>query len=142
MNFLIIIYFIVQAFEFDKITQKFFFCILQFMFVCNSRTSTKNHICFFVLTFFYFIAFFNTSLATSISDVRGAWSNEGCKISDSQEHNGFLICECNHLTNFALLMDVSHKRHDPFALSIVTWIGCIISIAGLAITIITHLYFK
>ena len=118
------------------------FCILQFTFAFKSRISTTKYTCFFVLTSFYFVAFSNTYLATSIPDVRGAWSNEGCKVSEAQEHEGFLICECNHLTNFALLMDVSHTRHDSFALSIVTWIGCIISIVGLAITIITHLYFK
>ena len=41
MNFIIIIYLIVEALEFAKITQEIFFCILQFIFVCNSRTSTK-----------------------------------------------------------------------------------------------------
>ena len=121
---------------------RIFFFILQFIFAFNSRTSTTKYTCFFVLTPFYFVSFSNTSLATSIHGVLGAWSNEGCKISKVQEHEGFLTCECNHLTNFALLMDVSHTRHDSFALSIVTWIGCILSIIGLVITIITHLYFK
>ena len=137
-NFLTIIYHITQ--DLNKTTSEIFFCMLQFIFAFHSRTSTRKYICF--SCFFYFIAFSNTSLATSITDVRGAWSNEGCKISEGQELEGFLICECNHLTNFALLMDVSNTRHDSFALSIVTWIGCIISMFGLVITIITHLCFK
>ena len=142
MNFINIIYHIAQALNLLKPNTNVLFCILQFKFAFNSRTSTTKYSCFFELVFFYSVAFSNTSLATSITDVRGAWSNEGCKVSEAQEHEDFLVCECNHLTNFALLMDVSHTRHDSFALSIVTWIGCIISIIGLVITIITHLCFK
>ena len=142
MNFIIIIYLIVQAFEFAKITQEIFFLYITVYICLQFQNKYKKTHLFLCAYFLLFCQLFNTSLATSIPDVRGAWSNEGCKISDSQEHDGFLICECNHLTNFALLMDVSNTRHDSFALSIVTWIGCIISIIGLAITIITHLYFK
>ena len=30
------------------------------------------------------------------------WVNDGCSV-DKTEH-GFTVCECDHLTNFALLM--------------------------------------
>ena len=81
-------------------------------------------------------------LETSIFGVHGAWSNEGCYISETQDYKDFLTCKCDHLTNFALLMDVSHTRHDSFALSVVTWIGCSVSLVGLVLTIITHLHLK
>ena len=81
-------------------------------------------------------------LATSISGVFGAWSNEGCNVSDIQKYDGYVNCTCNHLTNFALLLDVSQTRAKPLALSIVTWIGCVISILGLVLTIITYSCFK
>ena len=32
----------------------------------------------------------------------GVWVNDGCSV-DKSEH-GFTVCECDHLTNFALLM--------------------------------------
>lgn len=90
----------------------------------------------------YIVAFWKIYLATSITGVFGAWSNQNCSVSETQKYDGFITCECNHLTNFALLLDVSQSRNDPLALSIVTWIGCGISMLGLVLTIITFLYFK
>ena len=90
----------------------------------------------------YIITFWKIFLATSITGVFGAWSNQNCSVSEIQKYDGYITCECNHLTNFALLMDVSQSRNDPLALSIVTWIGCGISMLGLMLTIITFLYFK
>ena len=81
-------------------------------------------------------------LQTSISDVHGAWSNEGCYVSETQDYKDFLTCKCDHLINFALLMDVSHTRYDSFPLSVVTWEGCSISVAELVFTIIIYLHFK
>ncbi|XP_066280372.1 adhesion G protein-coupled receptor L3-like [Branchiostoma lanceolatum] len=53
------------------------------------------------------------------------WSTEGCTAKESDD--GYTVCECNHLTNFAILVDViGHK--DEFALHVITYIGCIISI--------------
>ena len=82
------------------------------------------------------------NLATSIPGVFGAWSNKGCNVSKIQKYDGYLTCECDHLTNFALLLDVSQARAKPLALSIVTWIGCGISMLGLVLTIITYSCFK
>ena len=47
-------------------------------------------------------------------------------------------CECHHLTNFALLLDVSQTGNDPQFLSVLTWIGSALSLFGLAVVIITH----
>ena len=81
-------------------------------------------------------------LATSIPGVTGSWSTEGCKVNQTQKYKDFISCECDHLTSFALLLDVSQTRYRSQALSIITWIGCGISMAGLALTIITFLYLK
>ena len=35
----------------------------------------------------------------------GGWSTEGCWLASSE--NGTVTCECDHLTNFAILMDTS-----------------------------------
>lgn len=112
-------------------------------FICLQLLNKSKKGFLFTWAYLLFLQwFFNSYLATLIPGVRGAWSNEGCKALETQKHKGFFICECNHLTNFALLMDVSYTRRNPFALSVVTWIGCLISILGLVITIIAHLYFK
>ncbi|XP_078656904.1 latrophilin-like protein 1 isoform X2 [Branchiostoma floridae x Branchiostoma belcheri] len=67
----------------------------------------------------------------------GFWSNKGC--TKSKESNStHTICECDHLTNFAILMDVTGQgftEADRFALSVITWVGCIISIVCLVFAI-------
>ena len=88
------------------------------------------------------------NLATSIPGVFGAWSNKGCNVSKIQKYDGYLTCECDHLTNFALLLDISQTRSNKFSsdnklgISIVTWIGCGVSMLGLVLTIITFSCFK
>ncbi|XP_063313094.1 adhesion G-protein coupled receptor D1 [Pelobates fuscus] len=68
----------------------------------------------------------------------GVWSNEGCIRVDGNLN--YSVCRCNHLTNFAILMQVvpvklsnSHK----VALSSISYIGCSLSIFCLAITLVT-----
>ncbi|XP_075032536.1 adhesion G-protein coupled receptor D1 isoform X2 [Mixophyes fleayi] len=68
----------------------------------------------------------------------GIWSNEGCiRVEGNLNYS---VCRCNHLTNFAILMQVvpvtlssSHK----VALSSISYIGCSLSIFCLAITLVT-----
>ncbi|KAM4708754.1 adhesion G-protein coupled receptor D1 [Discoglossus pictus] len=68
----------------------------------------------------------------------GVWSNEGCVRVEGNLN--YSVCRCNHLTNFAILMQVvpvklsdSHK----VALSSISYIGCSLSIFCLAITLVT-----
>ena len=96
----------------------------------------------FSIYFAYIKKVLKICLATSVPGVAGSWSDEGCTVLKTQEYEGFTTCTCNHLTNFALLLDVSQTRHMSQALSVITWTGCGISIAGLALTIITYLYLK
>ena len=59
--------------------------------------------------------------------------------------NSIQKCRCNHLTNFAILLDVTGKGTPPeaaTALSIITYIGCAISLLFLLITLITFAVFK
>ncbi|XP_033106437.1 uncharacterized protein LOC117108517 isoform X2 [Anneissia japonica] len=65
----------------------------------------------------------------------GDWSFEGCNFTGLLE-NRQIICECTHLTNFAVLI---FPNSNPSYLSIVTYIGCSMSIIGLIITIVTVL---
>jgi len=41
---------------------------------------------------------------------RGNWSAEGCGMRRMDNITGLITCECNHLTNFAILMVSSHKE--------------------------------
>lgn len=76
------------------------------------------------------------------------WRQDGCYFNNQSSNQNQIVCQCEHLTNFAVLADVGGKSSDSqlssadrIALNYLTWIGCGISIAGLAITILTFLFF-
>ncbi|XP_013391984.1 adhesion G-protein coupled receptor G6 [Lingula anatina] len=76
----------------------------------------------------------------------GGWSNYGCKVALDILGNS-TECHCNHLTNFALLVDVysSAVKIDKInreILSIITYVGCAISSVALLLTIVTHVVFR
>ena len=108
----------------------------------NVFTIAVLNYCFICLDSILSINFLKIFSATSIPGIIGSWSTEGCKVKETQNYKGFITCECNHLANFALLLDVSQTNYMPQELSTITWIGCGISVAGLAFTIITLLYLK
>ncbi|XP_054279691.1 latrophilin Cirl-like isoform X2 [Macrosteles quadrilineatus] len=72
-----------------------------------------------------------------------SWSEEGCRVeSTNLTHT---ICKCDHLTNFAILMDVQATYLPPshtLALQVITYIGCIISVVCLILAIITFQLFR
>ncbi|XP_068737030.1 adhesion G protein-coupled receptor L3-like [Montipora capricornis] len=70
----------------------------------------------------------------------GSWSSEGCWLVESRERNA--VCKCNHLTNFAILMNIKehelpHKHKLPLA--IITYIGLGFSLLGETITILAYI---
>ena len=61
--------------------------------------------------------FINLSLFV-ISLSIAKWSRRGCKkVFENEEE---VKCECDHLTNFALLMDVSQTGANPLELQVST----------------------
>eukprot|EP00057_Strongylocentrotus_purpuratus_P023800 XP_011678274.1 PREDICTED: G-protein coupled receptor 126-like [Strongylocentrotus purpuratus] len=77
------------------------------------------------------------------------WSQDGCVLvsgftsSDERYDEEGVRCACDHLTNFAVIMDI-HRPEDPLAkeLKILTYIGCCISIFSLLVTLTTYLWNK
>uniref|UniRef100_A0A8V0XTH7 Cadherin EGF LAG seven-pass G-type receptor 1 n=1 Tax=Gallus gallus TaxID=9031 RepID=A0A8V0XTH7_CHICK len=65
----------------------------------------------------------------------GAWSSRGCELfSRNQSH---IACQCNHLTSFAVLMDISKRENgEVLPLKIVTYTTVSISLVALLITFI------
>eukprot|EP01137_Pigoraptor_chileana_P027094 Opistho-2@9258 len=95
-----------------------------FVFTVSLKdASTKDPIC----------GFWN---ATSIS-----WESSGCALISRV--NASITCRCNHLTSFGVLFDTSTGADnaipaaDEKALSILTYIGCSMSIVGCFLTILT-----
>ncbi|XP_042637578.1 adhesion G-protein coupled receptor G7 [Orycteropus afer afer] len=62
------------------------------------------------------------------------WDTHGCQ--KKQGPDGFLYCSCNHTTNFAVLMSFKKNYKYPKSLDVLSTVGCALSMAGLALTII------
>lgn len=72
------------------------------------------------------------------SSGEGIWSNQGCVLIEGNLN--YSICHCNHLTNFAILMQVVPLELTPghqVALSSISYVGCSFSIFCLTITLVT-----
>ncbi|KAJ8320959.1 hypothetical protein KUTeg_002546 [Tegillarca granosa] len=79
----------------------------------------------------------------TIYDTSGGWATDGCSLD--QIKSGRYICVCNHLTNFAILLDFEGTPLPPehkTALTIITIIGLSLSIAGLLFTVLTFIWFR
>ncbi|XP_072918653.1 adhesion G protein-coupled receptor L2 isoform X3 [Hemitrygon akajei] len=74
----------------------------------------------------------------------GFWSTQGCKLIDTNRTH--TKCECRHLTNFAIIMahkeiEFTNEMHE-LILSMITWVGIIISLVCLGICIFTFCFFR
>lgn len=68
----------------------------------------------------------------------GDWSQDGCSLMDMNSTH--VTCQCDHLTNFAILMDVSGVElgyEHVMSLTFISYIGCIVSIIFLATSWLT-----
>ncbi|XP_030850238.1 adhesion G-protein coupled receptor G6 [Strongylocentrotus purpuratus] len=69
-----------------------------------------------------------------------AWSSDGCVLTITSETH--TECQCNHLTSFAVLMDVSgiprRSERVEQVFGILSYIGCSLSIVGLLVTLAVY----
>jgi len=80
-----------------------------------------------------------------------SWSSDGCSVVYGKSDEDSTTCECEHLTSFAVLMDLSvdgsmasthdHSGHQQ-ALSIITYVGVGTSIVCLVVMITMFLIFN
>ena len=76
------------------------------------------------------------------SFVSDGWSSSGLSLGSFDENSRSVVCISTHLTSFAVLVDVSGATPPSEPLSILTYIGCGISIICLVLTIIFLLSFR
>ncbi|XP_033728060.1 uncharacterized protein LOC117317366 isoform X2 [Pecten maximus] len=78
------------------------------------------------------------------NDNSGGWSTDGCRLLNQDGDRA--ICVCDHLTNFAILIDFeaqgNYVKAHQLALSIITIVGLVLSIIGLSFTILCFIIFK
>uniref|UniRef100_G1QS61 Adhesion G-protein coupled receptor G5 n=1 Tax=Nomascus leucogenys TaxID=61853 RepID=G1QS61_NOMLE len=73
----------------------------------------------------------------------GGWSPEGCRTEQPSRFQ--VLCRCNHLTYFAVLMQLSPALVPAELLAPLTYIslvGCSISIVASLITVLLHFHFR
>ncbi|XP_073523555.1 adhesion G-protein coupled receptor G2 isoform X2 [Phyllobates terribilis] len=74
----------------------------------------------------------------------GGWSSYGCIVANTTQSE--TICKCNHLTSFAVLLNVSpNEQLSPenlLVLTFITYIGCGLSAIFLSVTLVTYIAFE
>lgn len=73
------------------------------------------------------------------------WSEDGCYPVRERSTEDSTSCQCYHLTNFAVLVDVyglAKSQEHRSTLNILTYIGCTISMACLVICIVVFTTFR
>ncbi|XP_071812631.1 uncharacterized protein [Apostichopus japonicus] len=74
----------------------------------------------------------------------GGWSSEGCELAsgpDDESDDPIVECRCNHLTNFAILVDIQGDINNV-VLDVLSIIGCVVSVVALVITIVSFCAIK
>nr|XP_009938959.1 PREDICTED: G-protein coupled receptor 64 [Opisthocomus hoazin] len=74
----------------------------------------------------------------------GGWSYEGCIVKESRVNE--TVCSCNHLTSFAVLMNLYGKTPlnptQELVLTFISYIGCGLSAIFLSVTLVTYIAFE
>ncbi|XP_030063036.1 adhesion G protein-coupled receptor L2 isoform X4 [Microcaecilia unicolor] len=106
-----------------------------------------NEPLFFTLEHIDTVNYFNANCSFwnySERTMMGYWSTQGCRLIDTNKTH--TTCACSHLTNFAILMarrEIMYKdRVHELLLTVITWVGIVISLVCLAICIFTFCFFR
>lgn len=71
------------------------------------------------------------------------WSEDGCR--GIRNGNKSVTCMCNHTTSYAVLMtftDYTPSEDDEFILTVMTYVGCAISLIFLTISFVLFVYLE
>ncbi|XP_038077211.1 adhesion G protein-coupled receptor E1-like [Patiria miniata] len=74
----------------------------------------------------------------SLNNGFGDWSAKGCK--REMDSKGRAVCICDHLTNFAVIVDIYGR--SSVALDVISKMICGVSIVAVITTVVTYLSFK
>ncbi|XP_064399841.1 uncharacterized protein LOC135346210 isoform X4 [Halichondria panicea] len=75
----------------------------------------------------------------------GRWDTEGCVRNDSLSNSTQTVCECTHLTNFAILLSAQPLNIPSgvaLSLSIIGYIGVSLSVIAMLATIVALVFFR
>ena len=75
----------------------------------------------------------------------GQWSDRECKRSESLSNTSVTVCECDHLTHFAILLSAAPlnlSQSVTLSLEIISYVGVSISLVAMTLTITTFIILK
>ena len=75
----------------------------------------------------------------------GQWSNDGCSKNEMLSNVSQTVCECYHLTHFAILLSpvpLNFTEDVELSLQAIGYIGVTISLIAMTITIATFIFLK
>ena len=75
----------------------------------------------------------------------GQWSDEGCTRNDTLSNTSVTVCECTHLTHFAILLSAAPiELSAPVTLSlqIIGYVGVAVSLVAMALTVFIFLVLR
>lgn len=75
----------------------------------------------------------------------GQWSCEDCHRNEALSSNSVTVCECYHLTHFAILLSADPPDFSEpvvFSLTVIGYVGVSVSLVAMAITITTFIVLK
>jgi len=94
---------------------------------------------------FTFLIFFVAKRASDGIRDSGSWSDMGCQKNTTLSNQTQTVCECNHLTHFAILLSANPPTFsDPITKSLIYigYIGFSISLVAMSLTVFTFVVFK
>ena len=75
----------------------------------------------------------------------GQWSERGCSKSESLSNTSVTVCECNHLTHFAILLSAAPLNLTDavvLSLEVIGYVGVSVSLVAMGLVIFTFVAFK
>ena len=75
----------------------------------------------------------------------GQWSDRGCNRSESLSNTSVTVCECYHLTHFAILLSPAPLNLTDtvlLSLEIISYVGVSVSLVAMCLTIFTMVFLK
>ncbi|KAK7491520.1 hypothetical protein BaRGS_00017159, partial [Batillaria attramentaria] len=127
----------------DHITTKINSVVVQSSVVACHVTDLRDPV---LITFVHKIKNAENSRCVFWNNSLQVWSSKGCKRVDESSDGDKTVCACDHMTSFALLMDVYGRWNDSAqhwtALSIISFTGCSVSLVALILTIVIYILYK
>ena len=91
------------------------------------------------------LLFFSVYIIHSRTFGSGNWSTRGCHMNNNKSSVSRTVCECNHLTHFAILLSPKPQELSKpvvISLQIIGYIGVSVSLVAMGITIITFIMLR